>query len=116
MEQGPEVFRPEINKNKTGARKGAEIGQEQEQKHEKPGSQYHGVCRHPLPPLGQEHDISELLPLKELLEVGQQQGLAVVSSLIPPINPSSRIATRLAGGGHHSLLARHRLNQATLWS
>ena len=93
MEQGPEVFRPEINKNKTGARKGAEIGQEQEQKHELPGSQHYRVCRHPLPPLGQEHHISKLLPLEKLLEVGQQQGMAA--------------------GAHTSLLAGSRLDQAT---
>ena len=43
-------------------------------------------------PLGQEHHISELLTFEELLEVGQQQGLAA--------------------GAHTSLLAGSRLDQA----
>ena len=67
--------------------------QKQEEKQEVPSSQYHGVCRHPVPPLGQEHHVSELLPLDELLEVGQQQGLAA--------------------GAHTSLRAGSRLDQAT---
>ena len=66
--------------------------QKQEEKQEVPGSQYQGVCWHPLPPLGQEHHITVLLPLKELLEVGQQQGLAA--------------------GAHTLLLAGSRLDQA----